>query len=93
MPKSLRQPMQSNRCSGLMVTVAASLVPVAMGYLQFYCECDGRAQRAGLQGMNLLYLPGGMLWNRLDFAVRHKSILAMLKRGPDNSAFMDEAAS
>jgi hypothetical protein len=85
--------MQLNKHSDLMVTVAALLVPVAMGYLQFYYESDGRAQRAGMQGINLLYLPGGMHWNQLDSPARHKSILAMLKRGPANAAFMDTAAS
>ncbi len=76
--------MQSSKRSGLMVTVAALLVTVAMGYLQFYDERDARAQRAYMQGIN---------WNQLDSAARHKSIPAMLKRGPVNAAFMDTAAS
>jgi hypothetical protein len=85
--------MQSNKRSDLMVTVAALLVTVAVGYLQFYYERYDRAQRAGMQGINLLYLSGGMHWNQLDSASRHKIILTMLKRGPANAAFMDTAAS
>jgi hypothetical protein len=85
--------MQSNKRSDFLVTVAALLVTVAMGYLQFFYERDDRAQRAGMQDINLMYLPGGMLWNHLDSAARHKSIPAMLKRGPANAAFMDTAAS
>jgi hypothetical protein len=83
--------MQSNKHSDLMVTVAALLV--AIGCLQFYVERYGRAQRAGMQGIKLLYLPGGMHCNPLDSAARHKSVLTMLKRGPANADFMDTAAS
>ena len=85
--------MQSKNCSDLMVAVAALRVTVAMGYLPFYFERDSRARRAVMQGIKLLYLLGDMHWNQLDSAVRHKSILKLLLRGPANAAFMDTAVS
>ena len=85
--------MQSNQLSGLIMSAAALPVTLAMGYFQFDYERDSRAQLTRTQGIDLLYLPGGVHWSQPYSAAVHKSFLATWKPGLANVDFVDTVVS